>query len=176
MWLQCTKCKKYKPLYGFHRQAVGEFGVLTYCKGCRSVLQKQRYYNDTDWRKKRNDCSRLWSQDKYQNDVDYRKKSIEQKRLWRKNNPSRHNSTGARYRATKLNQTPPLTENEKKKIELYYQITTYLGPEWHVDHIIPLSKGGLHHPDNLQVIPAVHNLRKHNNENYVIPENYIFRI
>lgn len=29
-----------------------------------------------------------------------------------------------------------------------------------VDHIIPLSKGGLHHLDNLQILKAVDNLRK----------------
>ena len=33
--------------------------------------------------------------------------------------------------------------------------------KYHVDHIIPLSKGGLHHPDNLRVITATENLRKH---------------
>lgn len=34
------------------------------------------------------------------------------------------------------------------------------GTEHHVDHIIPLSRGGKHHPDNLQVISAVSNMKK----------------
>jgi 5-methylcytosine-specific restriction endonuclease McrA len=34
--------------------------------------------------------------------------------------------------------------------------------EYHVDHRIPISRGGLHHPDNLWVIPATENLRKYN--------------
>jgi 5-methylcytosine-specific restriction endonuclease McrA len=29
-----------------------------------------------------------------------------------------------------------------------------------VDHVIPLAKGGWHHPDNLQVISARENVRK----------------
>lgn len=31
---------------------------------------------------------------------------------------------------------------------------------YHVDHIFPISKGGLHHPDNLQYLPAKINVRK----------------
>ena len=32
--------------------------------------------------------------------------------------------------------------------------------KYHVDHIKPLSKGGLHHQDNLQILTATENLRK----------------
>ena len=37
---------------------------------------------------------------------------------------------------------------------------------YHVDHILPLSKGGLHHPDNLQYLPAVINIKKGNDETF----------
>lgn len=39
------------------------------------------------------------------------------------------------------------------------------GFDWHVDHVIPLKGelvSGLHVPNNIQVIPAVMNVRKHN--------------
>jgi 5-methylcytosine-specific restriction endonuclease McrA len=36
------------------------------------------------------------------------------------------------------------------------------GFAWEVDHIQPLSKGGKHSLDNLQVVPAIWNRRKHN--------------
>ena len=36
------------------------------------------------------------------------------------------------------------------------------GIEWHIDHMIPLSKGGLHWHMNWQLIPATMNLEKHN--------------
>lgn len=35
-----------------------------------------------------------------------------------------------------------------------------LGKKIHVDHIVPLSKGGLHHIDNLQLLPIGLNMRK----------------
>jgi len=38
-----------------------------------------------------------------------------------------------------------------------------------VDHVIPVAKGGLHHPDNLQIITAEDNLKKSDLLDY-IPE------
>ena len=37
-----------------------------------------------------------------------------------------------------------------------------LGGAWHVDHIVPVSKGGTSEPHNLQVVPATWNRRKSN--------------
>jgi hypothetical protein len=34
--------------------------------------------------------------------------------------------------------------------------------KWHVDHIVPVSKGGTSQPHNLQVVPACWNRRKSN--------------
>lgn len=74
-------------------------------------------------------------------------------------------SCGARYRAAKLNQTPD--NANLQKIQLYYIICAYLNepceiPMWHVDHIKPISKGGLHSEDNLQILTAELNLQKSN--------------
>jgi len=79
--------------------------------------------------------------------------------------PAYFNMMAQQYNAMKLNQTPTLTENEKKKIELYYTISHHLGENFHVDHIHPLSKGGLHHPDNLQILTKEENLIKSNKLN-----------
>lgn len=39
---------------------------------------------------------------------------------------------------------------------------TVVGGRWHVDHIVPVSKGGDSRPDNIQVVPATWNRRKSN--------------
>jgi len=78
-------------------------------------------------------------------------------------------SLESKRRAMKLNQTPELTGLGKERILNLYRLAKALPGEWHVDHIIPISKGGLHHPDNLQIITAEDNMHKHNSEDYHIP-------
>lgn len=66
-----------------------------------------------------------------------------------------------RYQAKKRAQLPP--DADLVAIKLFYANC----PEGHeVDHIIPISKGGLHHQDNLQYLPILENRRKSNKLNY----------
>ncbi|MBK1969831.1 MULTISPECIES: HNH endonuclease [Brevundimonas] len=56
---------------------------------------------------------------------------------------------------------------DRNAIRAFYRLAKLLekhnpGVRYHVDHIIPLSRGGLHHQDNLQVMRADFNLRKSN--------------
>jgi 5-methylcytosine-specific restriction endonuclease McrA len=51
-------------------------------------------------------------------------------------------------------------------MELLRLIYLYSPSGYHVDHVIPLSHGGLHHPSNLQYLPAEINLQKSNNLNF----------
>ena len=62
-------------------------------------------------------------------------------------------------------QTPQLSAEEQELIQQIYVQRDRLNQaagfiQYHVDHIIPLAKGGLHHPGNLQVIKASDNVRK----------------
>jgi len=57
-----------------------------------------------------------------------------------------------------------LTSEEKEQVNYIYkramQLQVETGIEMHVDHIIPLSKGGKHHPSNLQILSACDNRAK----------------
>ena len=62
-----------------------------------------------------------------------------------------------KYYTKKKNQTP--ADADMDKIKKIYQNC----PDgYEVDHIIPISKGGLHHQDNLQYLTISENRRKSN--------------
>jgi hypothetical protein len=58
----------------------------------------------------------------------------------------------------------PLTEQERQELVILEQkrlhLTETTGIEHHLDHIMPLARGGIHHPINLCVITAEENMRK----------------
>lgn len=74
------------------------------------------------------------------------------------------NNKTYRYRASKHSQTPTLTKEENERILSIYRecdrLSKTTGVPHHVDHIYPISKGGLHHPDNLQILTAYENQSK----------------
>jgi 5-methylcytosine-specific restriction endonuclease McrA len=65
-------------------------------------------------------------------------------------------------RALKKEQLANLTEEEKNKVKMIYKKSHELSVGWQVDHIIPLSRGGLHYPDNLQIVTRKYNGQKSN--------------
>ena len=84
---------------------------------------------------------------------------------WAKNNPAYSAAQRALRRSLERN----LSELDKLVIEEAYDLAQtrrqLFGTDWHVDHIIPVSKGGLTTASNLQVVPANWNRRKSNVHN-----------
>lgn len=66
-----------------------------------------------------------------------------------------------RYQAQRYRQTPPDADHEKIR-EFYANCP----PGHEVDHKVPISRGGLHHQDNLQYLPVLENRRKSNKLDY----------
>ena len=95
-----------------------------------------------------------------------RKKVKEYGKAYRKANKDKRTNLEARRRALKFRATIRLTKLDKFVIDEMYELskirTEQTGYQWHVDHIMPLTKGGLHKPTNLQVVPGSWNLSKGN--------------
>jgi len=110
---------------------------------------------------------------KTQKRVNYLKnvfKHLATKKEYRENNKGKVNALSKMRKVNKINRTPKWTSEldvwmMKEIYELATLRTKLTGVKWHVDHIIPLQGelvSGLHTPFNMQVIPAIENIKKGN--------------
>lgn len=95
---------------------------------------------------------------------EYRKNNPDKVSIWKKTDRARNK---ARVLADNANRRSLIRGKIFADVVAVYCLRDFyrsmsLGEEFHVDHIIPLSRGGEHRADNLQVIPAIDNLRKGN--------------
>ena len=161
------------------------------CNNCHRVLGINSFGWCTKKKNKRRPnckrCARNQNQLWFENNPEYIKKKKQYRinnkerdskysKQYCKDNRDKVNAKTAKYRAKKLNQSPTLTPQENDKMLLYYKISDYMGPEWSVDHIIPMNKDGIHHPDNIQVTTVEENSRKKDRLDYTIPEELTIRI
>ena len=122
---------------------------------------KRAYYermkDDPEYKRKRRESSAKWRAahpEKQQSLVRSPEQRAARKR-WAQKNPHVGAAHRAKRRVHKRNDDPRLVA--------VYEIAAWLranGDDVHVDHIVPISKGGTHTYENLQILSAVENLRK----------------
>ena len=169
----CSKCGIEKPLSDFHKDKRDRSGVRSICKLCRKKYceeNKERInqYNKQYYQENKEKLNTIKRQYYLDNKDYYEQYRIENKDYFKQyfkqyqiNNRDKVNGISAKRRATKLKATPELTQEEQELINKYYILCNFLGTDkYHIDHIIPLANGGLHHPDNLQVLTAEDNFSK----------------
>ena len=94
-----------------------------------------------------------------------REKKKQRDRVRRLNSPEESRAARSRRRAALRGAKHP--DHDRKRERWLHKLANRLqritGEKWHVDHIVPIKAGGLHHHDNLQVIPAKWNMQKNAN-------------
>ena len=132
----CKTCIKDLPRSEYSPHNKCKDGLQPICKTCRRAACKQYY-------------------------LDNKSKENARTLKYKRDNPAIVNAYVAARNAKK--QTVLTPEEKKLVYDIYKErerITNETGIEHHVDHIKPLSKGGLHHPDNLQILTAHDNIVK----------------
>jgi len=149
----CSACGIDKVFKEFHK-GTSIFGLKSQCITCC-----KRHYHPI----KARDARRKHQQ---ANRKDYRRRNSQYDKEHKPERAARE----AYRRAMKLNATPPwLTKEHVEQMKSLYikrdELRSEKGIIYHVDHVVPLISdvvSGLHVPWNLQVIPAVDNLKKGN--------------
>ena len=155
----CPKCKETLDFSFFYKNKGRKDGYQAYCKECKK--KRDRQY-DSENREKVNSYARKHRRENKNYLADLKKYREKAKAIRAK--------LQMRRKVAKMQRIPPwLTEFDLLKIKCYYQIAAMYsresGYDWHVDHVIPLqgkNVSGLHVPSNLQIIPAIENMRKSN--------------
>ena len=143
-----------------------------YCKECNAAYARewrlnnkakiQAYRNAT--KKQRAKTQKVYDKNRPKRES---RTTTEMVRRWRQKNPAAHNARVMARECAKLKATPKWAVDFfiKEAYELAHLRKKLTGIEHHVDHIVPLRNKtvcGLHSHTNLQVIPAVLNMRKGN--------------
>lgn len=142
---------------------------------------------DRSYQQRRN----IYFKDKYKNDSEYRQQRLDMMNAWRKTDKGRltnRNTCGSNRKKTvnidshvffdgQWHEVCPVetkrvfkdilvtAEDKRAYKELSAQcdeLFRQTGIKHHVDHIQPLSKGGLHAPENFQILTESENLSKGN--------------
>lgn len=160
---QCTTCKQLKPIAEYSPSKRGGLGVQAKCKPCYAELMKaRRAVNPIAHREAVKKSTEKNYGKKLQRNSAYRANNPDKVATWKRKdrllNKARVHANNAMRRAKTAT---PITPEIKEIYALrdFYKAMS-LGESFHVDHIIPVAKGGLHVVENLRVIPAICNLRK----------------
>lgn len=179
---RCPKCREEKPQAEFGPDKKRRDGLHPHCRSC--VRERRRVWRERNasriaeyhknWREQNKDqfleTQGAWREQNAEKMRQYRKGWEE--RNWDKVLPRRL-ANNAKRRAGVEQRACLLTPAGEKKIQALYGFAQWMterfGTPYHVDHIVPLfgeTCSGLHHPDNLRVVPAQLNLSKSNKIDY----------
>lgn len=161
---RCTKCRVEKPLTDFHKNASCEDGLQHRCKQCRRDDTYTYSARSNEWRSAHLDSfrasSRNWK-------ITHKAEDREIQRKWRQTpNGKRYALHHRTLRRANIkgdvtaDQFKELFERQTHCAYCKRKFTTKQPPT--VDHVIPLSKGGLHTISNLVLACKPCNSRKSN--------------
>lgn len=157
----CNFCKTEKPLEELTKNKSSRYGRKKECKKCAS----ERVLLSTDPAKKSeyDKMRRVVSSEKLKDYEKARRALPHRKALA---------AEASRRRKVRVRNAIPLDFDRDGVMAMYnlaQKIANLTGVKMHVDHIIPLSKGGEHNVGNLQILAAPLNIAKGASTHYQLP-------
>ena len=175
----CTKCGESLPATTEHfREIATKVGLSSVCRTCLSERQKEynerryermREYN-SEYRKSHPEWTRKVKHESYMRN---RESAIAKSKAWRLANPDKTKLTPERSKIKderkRLRKQGMIGSHTKQDLAIIFDKQEgkcfYCACEltdWHVDHYIPVSRGGTNWPDNIVLACPQCNLAKGN--------------
>ena len=130
-------------------------------KAHRERTRDQRAATDNAWRERNRERKattvKAWAERN-------RERRAATNKAWAERNPERVVENNRRRRCRVRNSSIHLTANENQQLLILERTRQELqretGREYHIDHILPIVHGGIHHPINLRILEGEENLSK----------------
>jgi hypothetical protein len=169
----CPGCKTDKPFSEYHRRVKAKDGFSSYCKPCKSEMDKI-------YRQKNKDALTLTKKDYHEKNKEYYNKKARldyvknaeayklRAKKWKEQNRERHNANCMERHVLKMQRKPKWDEELtdfvfSEAYDMAKRKEALTGIKHEVDHIVPLrgkTVSGLHVWSNFAVIPASENCSK----------------
>lgn len=173
---RCSRCGVYKKFDEFYLKYKNSNILHCKCKVCSDQdsgdwksenKEKVKQYRDDYWIANREILLKRSKKYKRAN----KKRLSESSKRYRARFPHKTTAYSNRRKSLKLNSMHPDLNKDIEMViyQTRYRITKCLGIMHHVDHILPLNKGGFHHHLNLQILPEFINLSKSDELDYKNP-------
>jgi 5-methylcytosine-specific restriction endonuclease McrA len=180
----CRVCGELKPLAAFHRKSDAKDGVMSTCKVCRSAEATEQYKTDkrkllTAKRAYEENPDLLRARQRLYRERDPARSKDTQRRYRDKNrdslnasgaeyrsaNPEKVRAASQRMRAMRKGAPGSHTSDDIKALfasqrGLCVACRASIKGGYHVDHTMPLSRGGTNDKTNLQLLCPTCNLSK----------------
>jgi 5-methylcytosine-specific restriction endonuclease McrA len=162
----CSQCGLSKPLTEFYRRSLSKDGLRSDCKDCAHVRSRRWYEENTEKHREQgrrwvaaNHEKRLAVAAKYRDAT--REACRERIAAWAKRNPSKRAEAQERRRSLKLGaEVSPIDRDAiiaRDGARCHFCGKRCRPSELHLDHLVPLSRGGAHAPENVAVACAACN-------------------
>lgn len=160
---RCSRCKRYLPATNeyFHRNRATKDGFQHYCKECQLAVAKRYREQNPDkakesnrkWHNENLDIAHLIQRRWYEAN---REKRLKYYSRWRRSNRNATRQHSAKRRARKLGAGGEISALDIKlqydrQLGKCYWCGRNVGESYHVDHVIPLSRGGSNTPCNIVI-------------------------
>jgi len=165
----CRKCQTLL-ISGSNWYASSERNRTRICKGCQIARVRENQKASASWsdyvvryRSEKLDEIRKHGRERHRRVYvgEVAERSRERNRAWYRDNKPEASAIRARRRARLKGSERGGDPSEIAKVyALASALTERFGVPYHVDHLMPLAKGGSHHQDNLVVMRADWNIAK----------------